>query len=44
LATLRENRYLTDRIAVEKILEHPGRQAGPIIVDTDYEIVAGGTA
>lgn len=44
LSTILSNRYLIGRIGVEKIIESPKRGADPIIVDTGYEIVRGGTA
>jgi LacI family gluconate utilization system Gnt-I transcriptional repressor len=44
LSTIRSNRYLIGRVAVEKIIENPDRGADPVIIDTGYEIVAGGTA
>jgi LacI family gluconate utilization system Gnt-I transcriptional repressor len=44
LATVRSNRFMIGKIAVEKILEHRERQGQPVVVDTGYEIVAGGTA
>jgi LacI family gluconate utilization system Gnt-I transcriptional repressor len=44
LSTVRSNRYLIGKLAVATILEHPDRQASPIIIDTGYEILEGGTA
>jgi LacI family gluconate utilization system Gnt-I transcriptional repressor len=44
LSTIRSNRYLIGRISVEKIIESPMRGSDPIIVDTGYEIIPGGTA
>jgi LacI family transcriptional regulator, gluconate utilization system Gnt-I transcriptional repressor len=44
LSTIRSNRYLIGRIAVEKIIESPKRPRKPIVIDTGYEIIAGGTA
>ena len=44
LSTVRSNRYLIGRLAVEKILESPQRPAEPVVIDTGYEIVVGATA
>jgi LacI family gluconate utilization system Gnt-I transcriptional repressor len=44
LSTIRSNRFLIGRIAVEKILESRARPKAPVVVDTGYEIVEGGTA
>jgi LacI family gluconate utilization system Gnt-I transcriptional repressor len=44
LSTVRSNRYLIGRLAVEKILESPQRSASPVVIDTGYEIVVGATA
>ncbi len=44
LSTVRSKRYQIGKIAVETILQHPERQSGPIIIDTGYEILEGGTA
>lgn len=44
LSTIRSNRYLIGRTAIEKILETPERPETPTVVDTGYEIVAGETA
>jgi len=44
LSTIRSNRYLIGRTAVEKIIEGPKRAGIPIVIDTGFEIVAGGTA
>ena len=44
LSTVRSNRYLIGRLAVEKILENPQRSPNPVVIDTGYEIVVGATA
>ena len=44
LSTVRSNRYLIGRLAVEKILESPERSKTPITIDTGYEFVVGATA
>jgi LacI family transcriptional regulator, gluconate utilization system Gnt-I transcriptional repressor len=44
LSTIRSNRYLIGKIAVEKIISEPHRGTAPGIIDTGYEIIAGGTA
>jgi LacI family gluconate utilization system Gnt-I transcriptional repressor len=44
LSTIRSNRYLIGRLAVEKILESASRPMQPIVIDTGYEIIAGATA
>lgn len=44
LATIRSNRFLIGRVAVETIMATPQRPAERIVVDTGYEIVEGGTA
>lgn len=44
LSTIRSNRYLIGRTAVEKILERPDRGKTPVTIDTGYEIVLGATA
>lgn len=44
LSTIRSNRYLIGKIAVETILLQPDRPGDPIIIDTGYEILEGGTA
>jgi LacI family transcriptional regulator, gluconate utilization system Gnt-I transcriptional repressor len=44
LSTIRSNRYLIGRMAVEKIIESPVRGEEPLVIDTGYEIVVGATA
>lgn len=44
LSTVWSNRYLIGKTAVETILLGSRRQAGPIVVDTGYEILQGATA
>jgi len=44
LSTIRSNRYLIGRLAVERILESPDRGKIPITIDTGYEIIEGATA
>lgn len=44
LSTIRSNRFLIGRSAIEKILEQQTRPDAPIVIDTGYEIVEGGTA
>ena len=44
LSTVRSQRYQIGWRAVEAILRQPERQDGPIIIDTGYEILEGGTA
>lgn len=44
LSTLRSNRFLIGKLAVEKIFESLDERLGPLVVDTGYEIVAGETA
>ncbi|MDQ0392387.1 LacI family DNA-binding transcriptional regulator [Labrys monachus] len=44
LSTIRSNRFLIGRTAIERILERHERPEGATIVDTGYEIVIGGTA
>ncbi len=44
LSTVRSNRYLIGKIAVETILARPDRPESRIVVDTGYEILEGGTA
>jgi LacI family transcriptional regulator, gluconate utilization system Gnt-I transcriptional repressor len=44
LSTIRSNRFLIGKLAVEKILEQPERPDAPITIDAGYELVEGGTA
>ncbi len=44
LATIRSNRFLIGKVAVETIMATPRRPAERIVVNTGYEIVEGGTA
>lgn len=44
LSTVLSHRFEIGKIAIEKILENPGRGTAPSIIDTGYEIVAGATA
>ena len=44
LSTLRSNRYMIGRVAVEKILESRVRPSEPVVFDTGYEIIEGATA
>lgn len=44
LSTVRSNRYLIGRLAVEKILEGGPRLTSPVVIDTGFEIVVGATA
>ena len=44
LSTLKSNRYLIGRTAVEKILAGAGREREPVIVNIGYEILVGDTA
>ncbi|MDE2115836.1 MAG: substrate-binding domain-containing protein, partial [Hyphomicrobiales bacterium] len=44
LSTMRSNRFLIGKIAVEKIMENLAHRSGPCVVDTGYEIIAGETA
>lgn len=44
LSTLRSNRFLIGKIAVEKLFENLERRSGHVVVDTGYEIIAGETA
>ncbi|WP_438754180.1 LacI family DNA-binding transcriptional regulator [Pararhizobium sp. O133] len=44
LSTVRSNRLLIGKIAVEKLLEGGERPAEKLIVDTGYEIITGATA
>ena len=44
LATVRSNRYLIGKRAIEEILATPERPATPVVIDTDFDIFAGATA
>ncbi len=44
LSTVRSQRYQIGKMAVETILKNTERQASPIVIDTGYEILEGGTA
>jgi LacI family gluconate utilization system Gnt-I transcriptional repressor len=44
LSTVRSQRYQIGKMAVEAILQNTERQASPIVIDTGYEILDGGTA
>ena len=44
LSTIRSNRFLIGRVAVEKLLESGERPAEPQVVDTGFEIIEGATA
>jgi len=44
LSTVRSNRYLIGKTAVEHLLESPERQEEKQIIDTGYEIIEGATA
>lgn len=44
LSTVRSNRFLIGKIAVEKLLESPERALDKLVVDTGYDIVEGATA
>ena len=44
LSTIRSNRFLIGRRAVEAILAAPARSAGPVVIDTGFEIFDGATA
>eukprot|EP01037_Dinobryon_pediforme_P014069 gene14069-14187_t len=44
LSTVRSNRFLIGKIAVEKIMENLTRRPSPSVVDTGFEIIAGETA
>lgn len=44
LSTLRSNRFMIGKLAVEKILEQPQRPAKPVKIDSGYEIIDGATA
>lgn len=44
LSTVRSNRFLIGKTAVERLLESPTRPEGRLIVDTGFEIIEGATA
>lgn len=44
LSTLRSNRFLIGKIAVEKLLENLERCSNRTVIDTGYEIIGGETA
>ncbi len=44
LSTLRSNRFLIGKTAVETILQSLDERLGPMVIDTGYEIVIGETA
>jgi LacI family gluconate utilization system Gnt-I transcriptional repressor len=44
LSTLRSNRFLIGKIAVEKLFENLERRSGQVVVDTGYQIIVGETA
>ncbi len=44
LSTIRSNRFLIGKIAVERILSQPARTGAAETIDTGFEIVEGGTA
>jgi LacI family gluconate utilization system Gnt-I transcriptional repressor len=44
LSTVRSNRFLIGKTAVEKLLESPVRPDERVIVDTGYDIIEGATA
>jgi LacI family transcriptional regulator, gluconate utilization system Gnt-I transcriptional repressor len=44
LSTLRSNRFLIGKIAVEKLLENLEHRTKRMVIDTGYEIIAGETA
>jgi len=44
LSTVRSNRFLIGKMAVEKLLESPERALDKLVVDTGYDIVEGSTA
>ncbi len=44
LSTLRSNRFLIGKIAVEKLFENLEHRSGHVVVDTGYEIIIGETA
>lgn len=44
LSTLRSNRFMIGKLAIEKILEQQDRPAEPVKIDSGYEIIDGATA
>lgn len=44
LATIRSNRFLIGKVAVEKLLESGERPPEPQVIDTGFEIIEGATA
>lgn len=44
LSTIRSNRFLMGRLAIETILQHVDRPAQPIVIDSGYELIEGETA
>lgn len=44
LSTIRSNRFLTGKVAVEKVLEHDERPDQATSIDTGYELLEGETA
>ena len=44
LSTIRSNRFMIGRIAVDRILSEPERGSDPQSIDTGFEILEGGTA
>ncbi len=44
LSTVRSNRFLIGKIAIEKILEQPDRRGARSVVDTGFQIIPGETA
>ncbi|SDK82545.1 transcriptional regulator, LacI family [Aliiruegeria lutimaris] len=44
LSTMRSNRFLIGKTAIEQILQSPERPAEPVRIDTGFEIVEGATA
>jgi LacI family gluconate utilization system Gnt-I transcriptional repressor len=44
LSTIRSNRFMIGRKAVEEVLSSPNRAEGGRVIDTGFEIVTGATA
>lgn len=44
LSTLRSNRFLIGKKAIEAILESPERSTRPVVIDTGFEVFPGATA